>query len=313
VPEVVLAVDVGGTKMALALVDDSGTVLAEELRPTPAEVDPERVVAPLLDAVDVLVRQVPAADGPLRVGISSAGPLDAPAGTVSPVNIGAWRGFPLVERVHAAAAAATDRPVVIGLANDGHCFTLGEHWLGAGRDVASMVGMVLSTGVGAGAVLDDQLFGGTTGNAVHLGHISVNAWGARCVCGGHGCVEMYARGPAMVAAAQERGWTGGTDARALTADARAGNPVALAVIDEGMRALAAGIATTATELDVTTFVLGGGVSKAGEVVLGPLRRHLPDFAVLPYVTDLEVRPAVLENAGLLGAAALALRLEVPAP
>ena len=77
-----------------------------------------------------------------------------------------------------------------------------------------------------------------------------------------------------------------------------------------MRALAAGIATTATELDVTTFVLGGGVSKAGEVVFGPLRRHLPDFAVLPYVTDLEVRPAVLENAGLLGAAALALRLEV---
>ncbi|SDU91955.1 glucokinase [Microlunatus sagamiharensis] len=308
-PEVVLAVDVGGTKMALALVDDTGTVLAEELRPTPAEADPERVVAPLLDAVAALVRRLSAAEGPLRVGISSAGPLDAPAGTVSPVNIGAWRGFPLVERVHAAIAAETDRPVVVGLANDGHCFTLGEHWLGAGRDVASMVGMVLSTGVGAGAVLDDRLFGGTTGNAVHLGHISVNAWGARCVCGGHGCVEMYARGPAMVAAAQQRGWTGGTDARALTADARAGDPVALAVIDEGMRALAAGIATTATELDVTTFVLGGGVSKAGEVVLGPLRRHLPDFAVLPYVTDLEVRPAVLENAGLLGAAALALRLE----
>ena len=76
-----------------------------------------------------------------------------------------------------------------------------------------------------------------------------------------------------------------------------------------MRALAAGIATTATELDVTTFVLGGGVSRAGEVVFGPLRRHLADFAVLPYVADLEVRPAVLENAGLLGAAALALRLE----
>jgi len=307
-PEVVLAVDVGGTKMALALVDGTGAVLAEELRPTPAEADPERVVAPLLDAVDVLVRQLSAADGPLRIGISSAGPLDAPAGTVSPVNIGAWRGFPLVERVHGAAARATDREVVVGLANDGHCFTLGEHWLGAGRDVRSMVGMVLSTGVGAGAVLDDELFGGTTGNAVHLGHISVNAWGARCVCGGHGCVEMYARGPAMVAAAQERGWSGGTDARALTADARAGDPVALAVIDDGMRALAAGIATTATELDVTTFVLGGGVSKAGEVIFEPLRRHLPDFAVLPYVTDLEVRPAVLENAGLLGAAALALRL-----
>jgi glucokinase len=82
--------------------------------------------------------------------------------------------------------------------------------------------------------------------------------------------------------------------------------VALEVIDEGMRALAAGIATTATELDVTTFVLGGGVSRAGEVIFEPLRRHVAEFAALPYVADLEIRPAVLENAGLLGAAKLAL-------
>jgi glucokinase len=175
--------------------------------------------------------------------------------------------------------------------------------------VDSMVGVVLSTGVGGGAVLAGRLFGGRTGNAVHLGHISVNAWGPRCVCDGHGCVEMYARGPALVAAARARGWDGGDDARALTRDARSGDAVALAVIDEGMRALAAGIATTATELDVTTFVLGGGVSRAGEVVFEPLRRHLRDFATLPYVTGVEVRPAVLENAGLLGAAALALTLD----
>ena len=308
-PEVVLAIDVGGTKLALALVDDQGTILAEDVRPTPRDPDPLRVVAPLLEAVADLVGQLPAETSPLRVGIASAGPLDGPAGTVSPVNIGAWREFPLVEHVRRAAVAAHGGPVVVGLANDGHCFTLGEHWLGAGRDVGSMVGMVLSTGVGAGAVLEDQLFGGASGNAVHLGHISVNAWGERCVCGGHGCVEMYARGPAMVAAAQRRGWNGGDDARALTADARAGDPVALAVVDEGMRALAAGIATTATELDVTTFVLGGGVSRAGDVIFVPLRRHIADFAALPYVLDLEVRPAVLENAGLLGAAALALRLD----
>ncbi len=311
-PEVVLAVDVGGTKIALALVDDEGTVLADDVRPTPASSDPLRVVAPLLEGITEIVTRLPSAPGPLRVGVSSAGPLDGPAGTVSPVNIGAWRDFPLVEHVRRAAGVATGRRTVVGLANDGHCFALGEHWLGAARDVASMVGLVLSTGVGAGAVLEDRLFGGATGNAVHLGHISVNAWGARCVCGGHGCVEMYARGPAMVAAAQQRGWTGGEDARALTADARGGDPVALGVIDEGMRALAAGIATTATELDVTTFVLGGGVSRAGDVIFDPLRRHVADFAALPYVRDLEVRPAVLENAGLLGAAALALRLDVDA-
>ncbi|MGI3785138.1 MAG: ROK family protein [Janthinobacterium lividum] len=311
-PEVVLAIDVGGTKMALALVDDEGTVLADDVRPTPADPDPLRVVRPLLEGIAAIVGRLPRGSGPLRVGVSSAGPLDGPSGTVSPVNIGAWREFPVVEHVRRAAGEATGRGAVVGLANDGHCFTLGEHWLGAGRDVGSMVGMVLSTGVGAGAVLDDELFGGATGNAVHLGHISVNAWGARCVCGGHGCVEMYARGPAMVAAARQRGWTGGEDARALTADARAGDLVALDVIDEGMRALAAGIATTATELDVTTFVLGGGVSRAGDVIFDPLRRHVADFAALPYVRDLEVRPAMLENAGLLGAAALALRLEMPA-
>jgi glucokinase len=309
-PEVVLAVDVGGTKLALALVDDEGTVLADDVRPTPTGSDPLAVVAPLLEGIAEIAAQLPRTADPLRVGISSAGPLDGPSGTVSPVNIGAWREFPLVEQVRRAASDASGRRAVVGLANDGHCFTLGEHWLGAGRDVASMVGMVLSTGVGAGAVLEDELFGGATGNAVHLGHISVNAWGARCVCGGHGCVEMYARGPAMVAAAHERGWTGGDDARALTADARAGDAIALGVIDQGMRALAAGIATTATELDVTTFVLGGGVSRAGDVIFDPLRRHVADFAALPYVRDLEVRPAVLENAGLLGAAALALRLAV---
>jgi glucokinase len=307
--EVVLAIDVGGTKIALAAVDADGSVLAEDLRPTLPSADPEAVLAPLLAGIAALAPAFAASAAPLRVGVASAGPIDGPAGTVSPVNIGAWRDFPLVGRVADEVRRVTGRRPVVGLAGDGHCFALGEHWLGAGRDVDSMVGVVLSTGVGGGAVLAGRLFGGRTGNAVHLGHISVNAWGPRCVCEGHGCVEMYARGPALVAAARARGWSGGNDARALTRDAGSGDAVARAVIDEGMRALAAGIATTATELDVTTFVLGGGVSRAGEVVFEPLRRHLLDFATLPYVTGVEVRPAVLENAGLLGAAALALTLD----
>jgi len=308
--EQVLAIDIGGTKIAVALVDDAGTITAEVVRPTVPSLDPDEVFAPAAAAVlEVLTARTPSAR-PLRVGIGSAGPVDGPAGTISPVNIPAWRGFPIVRRVAETLAPALAVPPLVGLAGDGHCFALGEHWLGAGRDLDSMVGLVLSTGVGGGAVLDNRLFAGTTGNAVHLGHISVNAWGPRCVCGGHGCVEMYARGPALVAAARQRGWRGGPDARALTADARAGDSTALEVIDVGMRALAAGIATTATELDVRAFVLGGGVSRAGEVIFGPLRRHLRDFAVLDYVRDLEVRPAVLENAGLLGAAALAFTLQV---
>ncbi len=307
--ESVLAIDIGGTKIAAAVVDAEGTILTDQLRPTAASDDPEAVFAGVESAVRALVHRL----GPLdriRVGISSAGPIDGPAGTVSPVNIGAWRGFPISARVREVLAETYGADAVtVGLAGDGHCFALGEHWLGAARDVASMIGLVLSTGVGGGAVIENKLFTGVTGNSVHLGHISVNAWGPTCVCGGHGCTEMYARGPALVAAAKQQGWRGGDDARALTAAARAGDEIALRVIDHGMRALAAGIATTATELDVAVVVLGGGVSKAGDVIFEPLRRHLRDFAVLDYVADLEVRPAILETAGLLGAAALAFSQE----
>ena len=308
--ETVLAIDIGGTKIAAAVVDAEGTILTDQLRPTAVSDDPEVVFAEVESAVRGLVAELEPTGDRIRVGISSAGPIDGPAGTISPVNIGAWRGFPISARVRDVLAETYGADAVsVGLAGDGHCFALGEHWLGAGRDVASMIGLVLSTGVGGGAVIDNKLFTGVTGNSVHLGHISVNAWGPRCVCGGHGCTEMYARGPALVAAAKEQGWTGGDDARALTADARAGDEIALRVIDHGMRALAAGIATTATELDVAVVVLGGGVSKAGEVIFGPLRQHLRDFAVLDYVADLEVRPAILETAGLLGAAALAFSQE----
>ena len=307
--DIVLAIDIGGTKIAAAVVDRDGRLVHSTVRPTAGSRDPERVFAGVAEALTELAGELPSRTEPLRIGVSSAGPIDGPAGTVSPVNIGAWRGFPLLDRVRSTGAELLGIPPRVGLAGDGHCFALGEHWLGAGRGLESMVGMVLSTGVGGGAVVGNRLFTGTTGNSVHLGHISVNAWGPRCVCGAYGCVEMYARGPALVTAARQAGWTGGTDAQALAADARAGNEIALRTIDYGMRALAAGIAATAVELDVATFVLGGGVSRAGEVILAPLRRHLADFAVLDYVADLEIRPAVLENAGLLGAGALAYSLE----
>ncbi len=304
----VLAIDIGGTKVAAAVVTSEGEITHERRTSTLRDLDAEATFAPVGQMITAIVTEAGLA-GRVRVGIGSAGPIDGPAGWISPVNIAAWNGFPIVDRVSAAVCRATGTPPRVGLAGDGHCMALGEHWLGAGRGLRSMVGMVLSTGVGAGAVIDDRLYAGDTGNAVLLGHISVNAFGPRCVCGGHGCVEMYARGPALVQAARVAGWTGGDDAVALTASARNGDPVATEVIDVGMRALAAGIAATATLLDVRHFVLGGGVSKAGAVIFDPLRRHLADFATLSYVQGLQVRPAVLENAGILGAAALALSLE----
>ncbi|NYI69889.1 glucokinase [Naumannella cuiyingiana] len=300
----VLAIDIGGTKVALAIVDETGALLTETIVPTPRSADPDAVYAPVGAAVGAMLADW---DGePPRIGIGSAGPIDGPAGSISPVNIGAWRDFGIVERVRASAREATGSPPgSVTLIGDGHAIALGEYWLGAGRDVDSMIGMTVSTGVGGGAVINDELFTGTTGNAVHVGHITVDLAGERCVCGGHGCVELYARGPALTAAARARGLAV-ADARELTSRARDGDPVALEVIDEGMRALAAGIATAATMLDVSVVVLGGGVAKAGQVIFDPIRRHLGAYAALPYLRGLELRAAELDNAGLLGAAAVAL-------
>jgi len=309
----VLAIDVGGTKIAIALVDDQGTILAQTVKPTARSTDPEAVFSPCAQGLrEVLLqaRNLLAVD--LDVGIGSAGPINGPAGTVSPVNITGWREFPIVQRVHQVVAAHITGQVRTRLAGDGHCIALGEHWLGAGRDLDTMIGMVLSTGVGGGAVVDNVLFAGSTGNAVHIGHTTVNAFGERCVCGSYGCVEQYARGPKMVENARTRGWSG-EDAKELCDDARAGNEIALAVIDEAMQYLAAGVAACATYLDVTHVVLGGGVSKAGDVIFVPLRRHLRRYAVLPYLRELTVWPALLENAGLLGAASLALSLSGRGP
>lgn len=304
-PDRVVAIDIGGTKVALAIVAADGTLQREVVVATLACADADEVFAEVARGLRELLTEWPAGEE-LYVGMGSAGPIDAPRGEVSPVNIAAWRGFPVVARVAQVCREVTGtEPVRVLLAGDGHCITLGEHWLGAGRDVDSMVGMVVSTGVGGGAVIRGELVTGSSGNAVHVGHTSIDFDGEVCVCGCRGCVEMYASGPAMVSAARRKGWQG-TDARELAESARAGDPVALGAVDDGMRALAAGIATAASYLDVRTVVLGGGVSKAGEVVFEPLRRHLGSYATLPYVRGLEVRPAELENAGLLGAAAIAL-------
>ncbi|WP_229120147.1 ROK family protein [Enemella evansiae] len=302
-----LALDIGGTKIALAIIDESGDIRREVLRPTVPGGAAEELFAQIADGLGELVDGWGATDEVL-VGIGSAGPINEPKGTISPINIPGWRDFPVADRVRQVVTDLLDRPVRVGLAGDGHCIALGEHWLGAARDVDSMVGMIVSTGVGGGAVLDGRLFRGDTGNAVHVGHTSVNFLGAQCDCGSRGCVEMYARGPAMVAYARQLGWTGGDDARKLAMDAAEGDEAAEAAIDRGMRALAAGIAALSAELDVRVFVIGGGVSKAGEVIFDPLRAHLADFTGTLFVPEIDLRRAELENAGLLGAAAVGLAL-----
>ncbi|WP_328995418.1 ROK family protein [Kribbella sp. NBC_01245] len=296
--ETVLGIDIGGTKLAAAIVNADGEVLTQDRIPTPVG-NADQVFA----ALGELIEKVRGDATPAAVGIGSAGPLDQRHGLVSPVNIFGWRDFPLVDRVR---ALVDDVPVTLGV--DGHCFALGEFWTGAGRGECNLLGIVVSTGVGAGIVTNGRPLLGQSGNAAHLGHIVVDLDGEPCACGSFGCVETYASGPRMVARAQRRGWRPGeaVDAAVLSADAALGDETALATFDDGAQALAAGIVATAVTVDLTTVVIGGGVAKAGPILFDPVQRWVKRLAQLPYVTDLSVRPAQLDNAGLIGAARLGL-------
>ncbi|WP_030566515.1 ROK family protein [Streptomyces aureocirculatus] len=304
--DLVAALDIGGTKIAGALVDGQGRILLRAQRPTPAREDGDTVMR----AVEEVLGELTAGEpwGHVRaVGIGSAGPVDAGAGTVSPVNVPGWRGYPLVERVRAVAGG---RPVE--LVGDGVAMTAAEHWQGAARGHDNALCMVVSTGVGGGLILGGSLHPGPTGNAGHIGHISVDLDGDPCPCGARGCVERIASGPNIARRAVEAGWRpgpdGDTSAAAVARAAHAGDPVAVASFERAAQALAAGIAATATLVEIDIAVIGGGVARAGETLFAPLRRALRDYATLSFVRDLTVAPALTgTDAGLVGAAAAALR------
>lgn len=307
----VAALDIGGTKIAGALVDAEGRLLLRTLRPTPAGRDGETVMGAVAEVAAELLA-APRWSDVVAVGIGSAGPVDAAHGTVSPVNVPGWRDFPLVARVSAAVGGL---PVV--LTGDGVAMTAAEHWQGAARGYDNALCMVVSTGVGGGLVLGGALLPGPTGNAGHIGHISVDLDGDPCPCGSRGCVERIASGPNIARRALATGWRppAGAEptAAAVAASARAGDPLALASFDRAAQALAAGIAATATLVEIHVAVIGGGVSGAGPILFDPLRDHLSRYATLSFAAGVDVVPAKLgTDAGLVGAAAAAaeaLRLE----
>ena len=262
--DLVAALDIGGTKIAGALVDADGRLLVRAQRPTPAHEDGDTVMRAAEEVLAELTGS-PLWERTGAVGIGSAGPVDASAGTVSPVNIPGWRGFPLVERVRAATGGLD-----VELVGDGVAMTAAEHWLGAARGHDNALCMVVSTGVGGGLVLGGKLHPGPTGNAGHIGHISVDLDGDACPCGARGCVERIASGPNIARRALDNGWRPGPDgdasAAAVASAARSGDPVAVASFERAAQALAAGIAATATLVEIDIAVIGGGVAGAGDVL-----------------------------------------------
>jgi glucokinase len=305
--EPALAIDVGGTKLAAAVVEPGGRLITWAQVPTPRDLDSE----PLWRSLDALLDQVLASAGICSpaglagVGAGCGGPMEWPAGVVSPLNIPAWRSFPLRARLQKRFG-----PIPVRVHNDAICLVAGEHWRGAGRDAGNVLGMVVSTGVGGGLILDSRVIEGASGNAGHIGHIVVDPDGPECACGGRGCLEAIARGPALVAWAQGQGWRPGqpdATAKDLAGDGAQGHPVGRAAMRRAGRALGIAISSATHLCDLEVAVIGGGLSQAGALLFEPLEESLHAHAKLAFARRLRVVPAALgQSAGLVGAAALVL-------
>jgi glucokinase len=292
-----LGVDVGGTKIAIALVDAELGV-SERIDVPSYATDGFELWGRIADAAKEILNR--ADRDVVGIGIGSAGPIYPSSGTVSPVNIPVWRDFPLVKCFRDVFDVER-----VALHGDAMALAHAEHKIGAGVGSSNMLGIVVSTGIGGGLILDDKLFEGETGNTSYFGHSSIAFQGKLCACGRTGCVEAYASGPNMVALAKELGWQGTSDSFIdVAAAARTGDPSALQAIESGSRALAVGLVNFVGSLDIGHIVIGGGVAQAGEIYWNPLMKHIrAESEYYGFLRDLKVSPAKLTtDAGLIGAA-----------
>jgi glucokinase len=278
----VLAVDIGGTKMATARVSASGRLTDRHEVATPRGAGADALWDVLHGAIGAALR-----GGPVEaVGCGCGGPMSPGGEEVSPLNIPGWRRFPLRARV----AAAVGCPAFVD--NDAKALALGEGWHGAARGVRDYIGMVVSTGVGGGIVLDGRLLDGAAGNAGHIGHVIVEPGGARCACGARGCLEAVASGPSIERRTGAPAAQAGPDVRAET-----GRYVGRAVAD------------VANLLDLGLAVVGGSVALGfGAEFFTAAQAELDACAQLDFSRGARIVPAALGADGpLMGAAAVALR------
>jgi len=276
-----LAVDIGGTKIAAAVVDGEGRVVARDQASTPRGGDAEA----LFSALAALVAGLPA-QGLAVCGVGCGGPMTAGGEEVSPLNIPAWRGFPLRRRL----AQVTGLPVFVD--NDAKALTLGEGWVGAAAGETAFLGMVVSTGVGGGIVLDGRLLDGSSGNAGHIGHVIVVPGGRRCACGARGCLEAEASGTAV--------------------EAVTGRPAAEAGPEVVVRTgtlVGRAVASVANLLDLRLAVVAGSVALGfGGPFFAAAQAEIDAVACLDFSRGARIVPAGLGDAApLVGAAAVGFR------
>jgi glucokinase len=311
-----IGIDIGGTKVAGGLVDQAGRIVDRTRRDTPhRSTSPEVVEDTIVDVVEELLSRAPGQQV-AGVGIGAAGFVAADRGTVVFAPHLSWRQEPLREALTGRLGTA------ITVDNDANAAAWAEWKFGAGRGETHLMMVTLGTGIGGGIVIDGQIQRGRYGIAGEYGHMQVVPNGVRCECGNRGCWEQYASGNALVrearalllanspVAAELRTLVGSEDQLTgplVTESAQRGDATAIELIAEIGEWLGLGMANLAATLDPGTFVVGGGVSAAGDLLLAPARtafhRQLVGRGYRPVarIVVAELGP----DAGLIGAADLA--------
>lgn len=306
----VLALDIGGTKLAVAVVTVDGQCHGLLVEPTRREEGPQAILARLFDMGHRAIQA--AALGPVSaVGISCGGPLDRTGGILTgPLHLPGWIDIPVVEM------AEREFGVPAALENDATAAALGEYRYGSGRGTMTMLYLTVSTGIGGGAVLNGALHRGAADNGGEYGHILVRSGGRSCLCGRLGCLEVYASGSSIAARAKEavaeRGadstLAGVADLRAehVSAAAVSGDPLAVELWTETTDLIGSALTDLVNIVEPELVVLGGGVTRAGSAFIDPIRRTVLRDAMPPAAAAVRVEIAELGDVvGVVGAAAVA--------
>ncbi len=293
-PAPVVALDIGGTKLAAGVISPAGQVLAEEVAPTESSSRPPEIIEALFGLSERAVGRAAAGRRELvGVGVSFGGPVDFPKGRVVTCHhLPGWEGVLLRDLI----AERTGLRTVMD--NDANAAALGEATFGAGRDHRYVLYVTVSTGIGGGLVFNRKVYRGARSMAGEIGHTFVAAEGARCACGRIGCLEAVASGPAIARAAGEALDAGeasilqavprGELTARHVAEAAKADPLAARIMEKAGEHLGLAIAGAVNLLNPDIVVIGGGVSQAGEVLLRPLREAVRRYGAAEAVRDLAI-------------------------
>ena len=305
----VIGIDLGGTSVKYALIDEEGNFLFEGKLPSYAEVSAEAVIGQLTKAIEeVTAFAATNRWGVSGIGLGTPGIVDATGRIVlgGAENIKGWENLPLANRLELATGLPTR------LANDANLMGLGETMYGAGRGATDVLFLTVGTGIGGAVIIDGKLFTGFGGRGTELGHVPLIANGEACACGSVGCLEHYASTTALVRRFTQRSTeTGRTYAgeeingELIVRLYKAGDALATECLDEHCDYLGHGIAGFINIFSPQRVVIGGGLSEAGSFYIDKLRERAQRYAIADCALNTEIMAAELGNkAGCMGAASL---------